>query len=392
MKLIKPPPKPVEEKISNIQMNVHKFNNRPKPGDIRRILIISTLMEFGCETLSTLYCIPRVLQNYAGCYVIVLGWYGRSYLYRHLVDEFWELKEENQWLRDYSNAFSNSSKNVANLYKEVMKLGNFCPPEHLASFVVGNHCTKCNVGWTENSDVCPKCQSPLIIKSLFSDVQFWKRLAIKLPDPDKIEEAKKYLKTKNVGVFARGRSTYNRNLQPMFYVELVKSLQKMGYNPIWLGEKQSTQPCPVEGIVDFSRMEESRDLELTFAIIKQCEFTVQFWTASTRLAGMMGVPYILAESPDQIWGQGQEGYRRNLCDFGPSKLIVSHFVNALDDNKGFLSLVERAIVELEVGNYEDVFGLLETDCVAQIMKKDNNNRIGSLDVVTSSTLNLKIEE
>jgi hypothetical protein len=148
----------------------------------------------------------------------------------------------------------------------------------------------------------------------------------------------------------------------------------------------------VEGIVDFSRMEESRDLELTFAIIKQCEFTVQFWTASTRLAGMMGVPYILAESPDQIWGQGQEGYRRNLCDFGPSKLIVSHFVNALDDNKGFLSLVERAIVELEVGNYEDVFGLLETDCVAQILKRDNNARIGSLDVVTSSTLNLKIEE
>jgi hypothetical protein len=37
------------------------------------------------------------------------------------------------------------------------------------------------------------------------------------------------------------------------------------------------------------------------------QFTIQFWTASTRLASMMGVPWILFESPDQIAGNGQEG-------------------------------------------------------------------------------------
>ena len=61
-------------------------------------------------------------------------------------------------------------------------------------------------------------------------------------------------------------------------------------------------------------MPNARDLEQTLAIVCGCEFPVQFWTASTRLAGVMGVPYLLFESPDQIWGQGQEGYRRNLCD------------------------------------------------------------------------------
>jgi len=377
MKLLKSPPKNIEQEIPDISFNIHKFNNRPKPTDVRRILIISTLCEFGCETLGVLYCIPRILQQYGGMYVIVLGWYGRSYLYRHLADEFWELKEEYQWLRDYTNAFSNSSKNIARLHKSVAKMGNFSPPEHLASFVVVNHCKKCNHTWIENTD-CPKCQSPIVIKSLFNDIPFWKRLAVPLPPPskEKMEEAKKYLGNNPVGVFARKRKTYGRNLQPEFYFILINLLKKRGYNPVWLGEKQSTLACPVDGIVDLSRKEEARDLELTFAIVKQCKFTVQFWTASTRLAGMMGTKYLLAESPDQIWGQGQEGYRRSLCDFGPSKLIVSHFTNAYDNNNDFLALIDRAISEIEIGNYEDIFGLLETNYVAQVLKRDNNKRIG----------------
>jgi hypothetical protein len=216
---------------------------------------------------------------------------------------------------------------------------------------------------------------------LFNDIFFWKRLAIPLPSPSsqKMEEARKYLKTKNVGVFARGRATYGRNLQPEFYVKLVHLLQSMGYNPIWLGEKQSTQACPVEGIVDMSRNPISRDLELTLAIIKQCEFTVQFWTASTRLAGMMGVPYLLFESPDQIWGGGHEGYRRNLCDYGPSKLCVNHYWNVYNNNEKAIKLVKQSIFEMENNNYEDVFGLLDTNCVAQILKRDNDKRIGAIE-------------
>jgi hypothetical protein len=378
MKLLKSPPKKSEEKVVDIHYSVHKFNQRLKPTDARRILIISTLCEFGCETLSVLYNIPRVLHEHGGLYIIVVGWYGRSYLYRHLADEFWELNEEHQWLRDYANAFSNSSQNIGRLHKRISSLGNFCPPDHLAAFAIANRCAKCRHAWIESTDECPKCKSLMIVKSLFNDVHFWKRVAVRLPEPsaEKMSQARTYLKPKSVGIFARGRKTYGRNLQPIFYEKLIALLQKMDYNPIWLGEKQSTQSCPMKGIVDFSRLEEARDLELTLAIVKQCEFTVQFWTASTRLAGMMGVPYILAESPDQIWGRGQEGYRRSLCDFGPSKLIVSHFTNAYEDNESFLTLIDCAIADMEVGNYEDVFGLLETDYVAQALKQQNDKRIG----------------
>ena len=144
----------------------------------------------------------------------------------------------------------------------------------------------------------------------------------------------------------------------------------MGYSPIWLGEKQSTLPCPVEDVVDFSRMPESRDLELTLALISSLNFTIQYWTASTRLASMVGTPYLLFESPDQIWGRGQEGYRRELCDFSDNKLCICHYLNMYDDNEAALSLTNQCITEMEVGNYEDVFGLLESDVVAQNMKKE----------------------
>jgi len=122
--------------------------------------------------------------------------------------------------------------------------------------------------------------------------------------------------------------------------------------------------------------EESRDLEMTLAIVKQLEFTVQFWTASTRLAGMMGVPYLLFESPDQIWGRGQEGYRRNLCDFGPRKLSVNHFWSVYEDNDGALEVVKECVNEMEEGNYEDHIGLVENRMVVEEMKKGNDNRIG----------------
>jgi alkanesulfonate monooxygenase SsuD/methylene tetrahydromethanopterin reductase-like flavin-dependent oxidoreductase (luciferase family) len=50
--------------------------------------------------------------------------------------------------------------------------------------------------------------------------------------------AKQYLKPNSVGIFARGRAMYGRNLSPEFYVNLIKMLEDLGYNPIWLGEKQ----------------------------------------------------------------------------------------------------------------------------------------------------------
>ena len=67
----------------------------------------------------------------------------------------------------------------------------------------------------------------------------------------------------------------------------------MDYNPIWLGEKQSTLACPVSDVVDMTRKPEARDLELTLAIVSQLEFTIQFWTASTRLSALVGTPYLV---------------------------------------------------------------------------------------------------
>ena len=100
---------------------------------------------------------------------------------------------------------------------------------------------------------CAKCHNLDYQKAYFEDIQFWKRFVTRIPRPSKakFELVEQHMKPKTVGIFARGRATYGRNLQPAFYVNLIKLLRQMGYNPIWLGEKQSTLPCPVDDVVDF---------------------------------------------------------------------------------------------------------------------------------------------
>ena len=380
----------VEEKVVNLSFNIHKFNERPKPDDKRRILIISSFSEFGCETVSALYVIPRMVQQHPGYYTVVAGWYGRSYLYRHLVDEFWELKEEFQWLRDYAKAFHNDSKNIERLENTLVNQGFVFKCANLATDVIYNHCKECNNSWlvktiaeqngveVENDGYCAKCNNLDYQKALFEDIPFWKRFVTRIPRPSKakFDAVAKHMKPNTVGIFARGRTTYGRNLQPEFYKGLIKLLRQMGYNPIWLGEKQSTLPCPVEDVIDFSRMPDARDLEQTLAIVCGCDFTVQFWTASTRLAGMMGVPYLLFESPDQIFGNGQEGYRRNLCDLGPSKLCISHYLNVYNNNAAALKVVRQCIKEMQKDNWDDVMGLLESKEYVETMREQNLVRIG----------------
>lgn len=373
-------PKPKEEIIPELKFNVVKFNYRIRPNNPRRINIFSCFNEFGCETVGVMYCIPKLLRYFPGKYTIVMGWYGREFLYRHLVDEYWELNEEYQWLRDYARAFSNNSASIKRLGEKTKELGKVFSEGAIGSTCVLDRCLNCGKfeSYKRSSPNCRVCGSNKIDFGFFSNVTEAKKFARRIPDPsdEKISLAKQYASENCVGIFARGRTTYGRNLSPEFYVMLIDSLKSMGYNVIWLGEKQSTLPCPVGSVVDFSRMSESRDLETTLAIVKQCKFTVQFWTASSRLAGMMGVPYILTESPEQIWGSmGQEGYRRNLCDLGPSKLIVSHYVSSYNNPKKFLSIVESAIHEVENNNFDDVFGLLD-DTTAYQMRQKGIQRIG----------------
>lgn len=375
--------KPIEEEklIGEIDFNIFKNNSRPKPDDRRRILVISCLSEFGCETVGCMYCLPRIMQQFPGHYKIAVGWYGREYLYRHLVDEFWELKKEHQWLREYCRAFHHESKNLKRFEQALSKYGYVVTTEHVGRTAVGNRCRGCNAFWGDTNyvKVCPYCQHEDIVRSLFGDIDYWKPQAVRIPRPSKEKQAEvkeKYLSGVPVGIFARGRKTYGRNFQPEFYEKLISMLENKGYTPIFLGEEQSTQPCPVKHIVDFSRMEESRDLETTLAIISQCKFTFQAYTASSRLASMVGVPYLLIESPDQIWGRGQEGFRRNLCDFANRKLLISHFLNMYEDNSRAIEIIDEAIEEMQQGNFEDKFGLLSSEYGAQAMKRDNEKRIG----------------
>lgn len=368
-----------EEKIiENIDFNVFKFNDREKPVDKKNIVIFSCFSEFGCELVGAMYAIPNIIRKEAsGKYKIAVGWYGREYFYRNLVDEFWEIKEENQWLREYCRAFHHDSKNLKKIEFNLSSFGRVYTSSIIGNTVIANKCLDCNHLWSfskNNSyESCPKCESENIERSMFNDIEKLKNNVSKIKEPS-LEYNKKaldYLKENSVGIFARGRKCYGRNLQPEFYVKLIELLRNMGYNPIWLGEKQTTLPCPVGDVIDFSRLPESRDLELTLAIIKNLKFTIQFWTASTRLSGIMGIPYILFESPDQIYGNGQEGYRRKLCDMGPSKLVVSHYKNVYEKNEDALKIVEETIKEVENNDFSVKVGLVESEMIVKGIIDEN---------------------
>ncbi len=371
-----------EKRLSSLSFNVYKFNHRIKPKKIDRIRVVSCFSEFGCETLGCMYCLPRLMRRYPGCYVIAMGWYGREYLYRHLVDEFWELKEEYMWLREHARAFHHNSENLETLERAATAYGQVVPAAALGKYAVCNFCKTCGKFWHEwrkQSICCPACTSTLIVKSVFTDIATYKPQAKMIPKPSVglQEWARTLVKPNTVGIFARGRKTYGRNLPPEFYIKLINLLRSMGYNVIWLGEKQSTIPCPVDDVLDFSRMPESRDLEKTLAIVCNLQFTIQFWTASTRLAGAMGVPFILFESPEQIYVSksgimgAQEGKRLELASFGPKKVVIAHFHSVERDQDTALGLVRRAAMELEAGDYTDILGMVEDKDFSTIMQEEH---------------------
>lgn len=363
-----------DDPLDNVEFIVHKFNNRPKPENKRNILVIACFSEFGCEIIGSMYCIPRLLQKRPGDYTIAVGWYGREYLYKHLVDEFWELKEDYQYLRDNTAAFGYIGRSLYKIEKKLQDVGKLSPTKYLGNIAVANFCQKCQwygASWTW-MPACPKCgDEASFVHSLFSQPDIAKRTAVRIPTPckEKMEWAKSMVGERPVAIFARGRKMYGRNLEPDFYVDVIKKLEARGYTPIWLGEKQSVQPCPVDHVLDFSRMEESRDLEKTLALISQCEFTVQFWTASTRLAGIMGVPWLLFETPDQIYGVGQEGVRQKLTNFGDKKIVLCDFQTVRDNPKDGIKLFDKSVEELEAGNFDDIVGMVENDQTANALRQ-----------------------
>jgi len=360
-----------EKLISEISFNKFKFNKRIMPSK-ENIVFITCFGEFGCESIGLMYCIPKVIQQYPDAYIVCVGWYGREYLYRHLVDEFWELKEEFQYLREYSNAFQNTSKSIKKLENVLRNDGIVVESDSMGKMCLGTYCKSCGNFWNDNGNCCPKCNSVKLLKGILNNIPFHKKLGVSIPRPSikYLNLAKKYLKPNSVGIFARGRTCYGRNLSSDFYTNLISLLENMGYNPIWLGEKQSVLECPVDHITDFSRLPESRDLELTLSIIANLEFTVQCWTASTRFASMVGTPWILMESPDQIVGNGQEGMRIALTtDFNKKKIILAQYKNVKENEIESLTYIKQAIKEIHEDNWENIIGPVDHDITNFMLKK-----------------------
>lgn len=380
-----------EIRLNQVDFIVHKINNRPRPTKRERIKIVSCFSEFGCETLGCMYCIPRLLKRFPGQYVIAMGWHGREYLYRHLVDEYWELKEEYMWLRDYSRAFHHISWNLKKIEEAATLHGDVIPSSALGKYAVMNICRTCGKfwhEWKEQAERCPVCKSTVLIRSVFTDIATYKPQARRIPKPcqELFDWAGNYLsgiqnKKGIVGIFARNRKTYGRNLPADFYVKLIQLLEESGYGVIWLGEKQNTLPCPVNHVIDFSRSDEARDLEKTLAIICHLKFTIQFWTASSRLSGMMGTPFIIFESPEQIYASfsglmaAQEGKRLELTSFGPKKVVLSHFHSVLENQDAAIDLVSKAINEMNAENWNDILGLVEDPDFSTGLKNEYYNML-----------------
>ena len=271
-------------------------------------------------------------------------------------------------------AFHHDSENLKKFEGGLRETGIIVSANTMGRIAISTQCDDCWRYWAETvrSAKCGFCGSRNLCRSLYSDIDVAKKNAVLPPTPseDKLKYAATILGPNPVGIFARARRCYGRNLPFGFYVQLICRLEEMGYTPIWLGEKSTTLPCPVDHIIDFSRMDESRDLETTLGIVSLCRFTIQFWTASTRLAAMARTPFLLFESPDQVIGKGQEGFRLRLVTTGKSKLVISHYLNCLNDPVGMLSLVARAIEEMETNNWNDIIGLVESEAVVRTMIRE----------------------
>ena len=358
-----------EPRLTEISFYTHKFNNRKRPKDNKKILIVPAFYEFGVETIGVSYCIPQIIHSNPDCYVIVVGWYGRSFLYSKIADEYWEIKEEYQWLREYADAFRNNSRAIGILENKLSQIGKIAGSGVMAKLCVQYYCVTCNHYFFTSDHLKPKCTKCFgnhLVKPLFGDLNLAKKKMWKIPDPseEKIQKVRKILSPNSVAIFARNRMRYGRNLSINFYVKLINLLKQKGYDPIWVGEKQSVYACPDPTILDLTNCEEARDLELTLAVIKQCKFTIQFYTASTRLASMVKTPWILFESADQLIGVGQEGMRIVLTtDFDKKKIVISNFQQLYENEDLGIDYCNQAIDELSNKNFETIVGMVDDKSV-----------------------------
>lgn len=366
-----------EKLLKSISFNKIVFK---KSNKINHIFVFA-MVEFGCELLIPHYLLPKICIENPDKKIIVIGWYGRDFLYRHLVDEFWEIKEEFMWLKNTARAMHHNSKNIRKLEIALSNYGYVIPSFKLGNILMQSECMDCGkkFGSRTKKTLCIRCHGQNIYHSMFADPLRHRNLWKPLSDINQKakEWAESVSKPNMVGIFARNRKAYGRNLPITFYQNLVKGLIKIGYMPIWLGEKCSVHDCP-DGALDFSNIPEARDLENIIALVSRCKFTIQFWTASTRISFESKCPFILIESPDQLFGAGQEGIRLDLLDVDniPKKIILSNYKKVVENIETFNSIILRGITELNDKNYDEIIGLVDDhDFVKNLMNKYKNDKL-----------------
>src|SRR5581483_2972458 len=214
-----------EPHIEEIKFKIYKFSPRTNPGP-RNTILIPCFSEFGTEILGTVYCLPELLNNrYMGKYSIAVGWPNRTFLYKNLVDEFWEIDKNLSWLRDYSLAFHHSSRNLWKLEKQLLKEhGKVIDSSELSEVAIYPRfaqCLRCRsngIEVLEDRQICLECGTRYEKPGLFynpiqaKQTAMWPNLS-----PEKIVEASKYIQPNSIGLTARCRKTYGRNLPFSFY-------------------------------------------------------------------------------------------------------------------------------------------------------------------------------
>lgn len=344
-----------EPKIDNFLLSKMRFSGKDrKPPE--KTLIITNFCELGVETISCMYSIPKVLEKFPDHYHIAFGWSGRSYFYKHLVDEFWELDRSHYWLKDYGNAFLHNSKNLNNLEKEISRFGFVYNGSALGNFFVGYVCKRCLETTREKINICSKCNGNDFYFPFLFNID--KKDLTSIPGPKIDPELRKIVPENSVAIFARNRKTYGRNLPKEFYQNLNKLLKNKGFVPIYLGENISS--LNMDDCIDFSNKPEANDLNFTLSVLSCVKFSVQFWTASTRLAAIVKTPFLLVESQDQLAGKGQEGLRIAMTsDWDKKKLLISHYLDFLENQEHSLKSVSESIDQMLKNNWDHNLSLVK---------------------------------
>jgi hypothetical protein len=345
--------------LKSISFKIHKYNDK---NDSFPKLFFSCFCEFGCESLLPTYLIPRINKNFPDHKKIVLGWQGREYFYKHLVDEFWEIDPKCMNLREKCKAFMHNSKELSSLEDVLSKKSVVVDGKKLGNLCVSAACYACQsefaVGKTESS--CMNCGSTNIKKSLFQGVKEYKNYIKFLPRPSSSLSSmvENLIPSNSVALFARNRKAYGRNFTAEHYRKIIDVINDIGYNVVLLGEPVSSLNFKHPNVVNLLNHRLAGNLEFAFAVVERCVFSLQLYTASTRISSLLDVPYILVESPDQIYGRGQEGIRLSLTTRNDKKkkLILSNYINTLENFDKFLNTFELAVRSFMFeNNNDDIF-------------------------------------